>query len=91
MDPKNFMKQILEFNRLVFDRSFNFLVMTQDQGEKIFNTWMEQARFIPEEGKKAIAEWVKAYKSSRDEFKKRVDEAYKRLEDYFSSFASSDK
>lgn len=91
MDPRNLMKQMLEFNRLAFDRSFNFLVMSQDQAEKIFNAWLEQAKFIPEEGRKAIAEWVKTYKKSRDEFKMRVDEAYKKLEEYFSSFASSDK
>ncbi|HOK06038.1 MAG TPA: hypothetical protein PK836_08420 [Syntrophales bacterium] len=84
MDPKALMKQMLDFNKTAFEKTFNALVVMQDQSEKMFNLWMEQNKFFPEEGRKAMTDWIKSYKKGRDEFKAKMDEGYRRLEEFFA-------
>ena len=85
MDQKQILKQMIEFNKTTFDNSFSALVMLQEQTEKMVNTFIQQAPWLPEDGKKVLDNWVKAYKSGRDEYKKLVDESFKKVEDFFAS------
>jgi hypothetical protein len=82
MDPKKLIKQMVDFNRTAFENTFNAISMLQDQMERMSSMLLEQSPAFPEEGKKAIKEWLKAYKTGREAFKKAVDEGYKRLEDF---------
>jgi hypothetical protein len=50
--------------------------------------YMEQVPLLPAEGKKAINDWLKAYRKGRADFKAAADENYKKVEDFF---AASDK
>ena len=85
MDQKVMLKQMVEFNKSTFDNSFKAMVMLQEQTEKMVNTMLGQATWLPEEGKKALKDWVKSYKRGRDDFKKLVDESFKKVEDFFVS------
>jgi hypothetical protein len=51
----------------------------------MFNVWMEKNRFFPDEGKKAMAEWINACKKGRDDFKAKIDESYDKVEEYFTA------
>lgn len=84
MDQKKLLKQMIDFNKAAFDNTFNAMVMLQEQTEGLANTVLEQATWLPEEGKKAINEWVSAYKKGREDYKKIVDESFKKVEDYFT-------
>jgi len=64
MDPKQIAKQMLDFNKAAFDNSFEAMSVIQDQAEKMINTIMEQTAFLPEEGKKAVNDWIKACKKA---------------------------
>lgn len=83
MNAADVTKQMIEFNKTTFENSFNAVVMLQDQTEKMTNAVIAQMPYLPEEGKKAINEWVKVYKKGRDDFKKAVDENFKKAEDIF--------
>ena len=83
MDQKEILKQMVAFNKTAFDNSFKTMVMLQEQNEAMVNTFLGQATWLPEEGKKAIADWVKTYRKGRDDFKKVVDESFKKVEDFF--------
>jgi len=85
MDQINMLKQMVEFNKTTFDNSFKAMVMLQEQTETMINTMLGQATWLPEEGRKAIKDWVKAYKKGRDEFKKLVEESFEKVEDFFAS------
>ena len=85
MDQINMLKQMVEFNKTTFDNSFKAMVMLQEQTETMMNTMLGQATWLPEEGRKAIKDWVKAYKKGRDEFKKLVEESFEKVEDFFAS------
>ncbi len=80
MKTNVFNKQIIEFNKTAFDTTFKAMVMLQDQLEAMTAMALDQSVGIPEEGKKAIDEWVKNYKKGRDEFKRAVDEGFRMLE-----------
>ena len=91
MDSAKIAKQMIDFQKTTFDNTFSAMVMMQEQTERMANTILEQAAWMPEEGKKAVSDWVKAYKKGREDFKKAVDENFKKVEDFFASFDSTQK
>jgi hypothetical protein len=86
MDPKQIAKQVIQFNKTAFDNTFDALTALQEQTEKMMGMYLEQAPLIPEEGKKAINDWLKAYKKGRVDFKAAADENYKKVEEFFAGF-----
>ncbi len=84
MDQKQIARQMIQFNKTAFDNSFNALTMVYDQNEKMVGSFLEQAAWLPEEGRKAISDWMGAYKKGCDDFKKLVDENYQKVEDFFA-------
>lgn len=82
---KQMLKQMIEFNQAMFNNTCNAIALAQDQFEKIAGNVLNQATWLPDEGRKAIEQWVESYKTGRDNFKKYVDESYKKVEEYFAS------
>ena len=82
MDQKQIFKQMVDFNKGAFNNAFNAMVMVQDQNETLANAMLSQATGMPEEGKKAVQEWVDTFKKGREEYKKTVDEAFKKVEGF---------
>jgi hypothetical protein len=91
MDSAKIAKQMIDFQKTTFDNTFSAMIMMQEQTERMANTLIEQAAWMPEEGKQVINDWVKAYKKGREDFKKAVDENFKKVEDFFASFDSTQK
>jgi len=85
MDQNQIFKQMIDFNKATFDNSFKAMVMVQEQTEKTVSTILDQATWLPEEGKKAIEEWANACKKGAEDFKKAVDDNFKKVEDFFAS------
>lgn len=85
MDQKQLLKQMIEFNQATFNNTFNAMVMLQDQFERIANTVLEQAAWLPAEGRNAIENWVQAYKTGRDNYKQYMEDSYQQVEKYFQS------
>jgi hypothetical protein len=84
MDQKIIVKQMIDFHKMTFQNSYNAMVMLQDQSEKMFDTFLSQANWMPQDFKSLMEEWVSTYKKGRDDFKKSVDENFKHAEEYFS-------
>lgn len=61
----------------------NTMVTFQDQAEKVFNYFLNQANWMPQDLKKTTEELAATYKKSCDEFKKYVDENVWRLENFY--------
>jgi polyhydroxyalkanoate synthesis regulator phasin len=89
MEPQKMAKQMLDFYKTTFDNSFNAMVMLQEQTERVVNTFMDQATWLPDEGKGILTEWVKTFKKAREDFKKSVDEGFKKVSDYFEEVTKS--
>ena len=78
-------KKMIEFHKTTFDNTFNAMTVLQEQTEKMVNMFLEQAPWFPAEGKKAVTDWINAYKRGRENFKAAVDDNYKKVEDFFAS------
>jgi polyhydroxyalkanoate synthesis regulator phasin len=84
MNPKHIAKQMIAFNKTVFDNNFSAMKSLQEQTERVVNKFWEKSPLFPEEGKKVISEWMTAYKNGCDDFKSVVDENFKKVEDFFN-------
>lgn len=84
MDPKQIAKQMIDFNKAAFDNSFAAMAVLQDQTEKMVTSFIEQNALIPEEGKKAVSDWIKSYKKGRNDLKAATDESFKKVESFFA-------
>jgi hypothetical protein len=82
MENKDMIKQMVMLHKTTFDNSFNMLTNLQDQMEKMVNNFADQAPWLPAEGKKAFANLVNTYKKGREDFKKLVDDGYKKVDEY---------
>ena len=84
MDPKQIAKQMIVFNKTTFDNNFHAMQAVHEQTEKLINKFWEKSPMFPEQGKQAITGFLNAYKKGSEDFKKMVDENFKKVEDYFS-------
>ncbi len=84
MDQKQIAKQMIQFNKTAFDNSFNAMTMVYEQNEKMVGTYLQQATWMPEEGRKAIENWMQSYKKGCEDFKKLADENYQKVEAFFA-------
>ncbi|MCK8602872.1 hypothetical protein [Desulfoferrobacter suflitae] len=84
MDQKQMFKQMIDFNKTAFDNAFNSMAMLQEQAERMTGMVLEQATWLPKEGKKVIDEWVKAYKKGRENFKSSMEDSFKKVEEFFA-------
>ena len=85
MEPKQIAKQMIDFNKTAFDNSFEAMAVLQDQTEKMVTSFIEQNALIPEEGKKAVSDWIKSYKKGRNDLKVAADESFKKVESFFAT------
>mgnify|MGYP001768313877 CR=1 FL=1 len=83
MDPKQIAKQMIMFNKTAFDNNFRAMQALQEQTERLVGRFWEKTPMFPEEGKKAIADWMTAYKKGCEDFKTVVDENFVKVEDFF--------
>ena len=91
MDTGKMAKQMIDFHKATFDNTFNAMVMLQDQTEKMVNTFLAQATWLPEEGKRVIDEWLSAYKKGREDFKQIVEDNFNKVEDFFATTGKAKK
>lgn len=84
MEQEKIAKQMIEFQKATFNNGFSAMGMVQEQAERMLNMSLEQATWLPEEGKKVIDEWIKGYKKGGEDFKKIVDDNFAKVEAFFA-------
>lgn len=77
-------KQMLQYNKTSFEKSFSVLVNMQNNAEKMFQFWVNHTKGFPEEGRNFMFEWIDFYRKLRDDYKTSVDEGYRKMEDLLS-------
>ncbi|HOX14830.1 MAG TPA: hypothetical protein P5347_00150 [Smithellaceae bacterium] len=83
MDPKLIAKQMIVFNKTAFDNNFRAMQALQEQTEGLVNKFWDKSPMFPEEGKKVISDWMTAYKKGCKDFKRVMDDNFKKVEDFF--------
>lgn len=80
MEAKPITKQVLDFQRDAFSSWYGAMSILQEQAAFTVDTMLNQAIWIPEEGRQAILSWVSACKNEGDRFKTYVQESFSGLE-----------
>jgi len=83
MQPKDMLKQMIDFNKSAYENAFKNMSMLQEQMEKGINLYIDQAPGMSEESKKAAKDWVSMYRKGYEDFKKLVDDNFKKMETFF--------
>lgn len=81
METIKLARQSLLFQKTIFENSFNAMILSQDQTEKMVTAYLDQLPWVTDEGKKSLQETVDMARKARDDFKKAVDEGYKKFEE----------
>ena len=80
-------KQMVDFQKNLFDNAFNAVCTVQDQTEEMVNMMLKQMAWIPEESKDSVKNWAEMYKNARENYKKSVETGFEKLEEIFSAHA----
>ena len=83
MESMQIAKHMIDFNKTDFYNKFSALKKLHEQTERIVTRFWEDSPKFPEEGKQVISEWMKSYKEGREDFEKRLNDDYKKVEDFF--------
>ena len=84
MDPKKMGKQMMDLYKTTFENSYGAMMMVQGQMERMGAMYWGQMANLPEEAKKGLTEWTKSYKKNCDDFKKVMDDSFKKLESFLA-------
>ncbi len=82
MDMKKVGQQTMDLYKTAFDNSYDAMMMYQEQMLRLGAMYWGQMVNLPEEAKKDLTEWAAAYKKNCAEFKKVVEDNFKKLESY---------
>jgi len=83
MEQNQICKQMMEFNKTIFDNTFSYMATLQSLNEKIALNFLEKLPWIPEEGKKAFSQSLAANKKRQEDFKAKANDNYKKVAEHF--------
>ena len=78
-------KQMMDYNQATFNSAFEAMIVVQDQFEGFAQTAIDQANWIPEDGRKAIQNCVDVYKTGRENYKEYIDDSFKKAGQLFTA------
>jgi len=82
MSQKYVARQLITFQKNAFDNNYYTMKALYERTEKVLDQFWELSPMFPEQGKKAISEWLHSYKKGCEDFKKVMDDKFAELEDY---------
>jgi hypothetical protein len=80
MEYRQINKGVIDFQKLSFDNWYSAVSMVQDQAASTMDMMLNQATWIPEDGRNAIQNWIDAAKDERERFKSYVDKSFATFE-----------
>ncbi len=74
-------KQLVDFNKESIITVYNTMSIIQRQTERMTNSILDQAHWMPNEGRIMINEWSKAYKKSIEDYKNNMETECDKIND----------
>ena len=84
MEYKQTIKQIVEYNRKGIERFFETADQIQAKAEEYTGKALDQANYVPDEGKNFVRYWFENGQKTRGGFKDAVLKNYERIESYLT-------
>lgn len=85
MEQTEITKQIIDFQKGLFDHTFASITALQDYSENVMDGLLSQSPWIDEESKAPINDVMKIVKSGREEYKNTVYKGFAELEKLVAS------
>jgi hypothetical protein len=73
-------RQVLDFQKLMFDNTYDMVVKIHEQEDKVMDNFMKGQTMIPAESLKMLTGWRDIAHKGQNEFKKAIDESFKQAE-----------
>ncbi len=84
MEANKISKQAINFQKMTFENWYKAMTMVQDQAVSTMDKMLDQATWIPEDGRNAIQNMVGAIQNERDRFKGYMDDSFVSIEKVFA-------
>jgi polyhydroxyalkanoate synthesis regulator phasin len=84
-DHQKMMNEFVNASKTQWNLTMEMFTNFQSQWEQSFNTMIDHGHLNQREGLKMMGEWVKRAKEAREEFKKKMDDNWKNLEDIMNN------
>lgn len=82
---------LIKLQRSAFDKAFKIVTRVQEGADKVVKEHVEDASWLPGEGKDIVKEWSRTLSDGRAEFQKTVDKSYDLLRGYFERVKKEQK
>lgn len=80
METVKMTKQVIGFQKAVFDNTFNGIAFMQDYSQNMMDGFMRQFPWITEQNQKPLKDTVELMKKARTDYKNAVDQGFNQLE-----------
>jgi hypothetical protein len=84
MEANKISKQAINFQKMTFENWYKAMTLVQDQAVSTMDKMLDQATWIPEDGRKTIQNMVGAIQNERDRFKGYMDDSFVSIEKVFA-------
>lgn len=91
MEANKTFTQMVDFQQVMFDNTFNLMKTFQSQGEAWMNLSMAQNPWLPEDGKKMCTYWNETCQKSLDNYKEFMDTNFTKAREIFGPQAKTAK
>jgi hypothetical protein len=84
LDTSQTVKQVIGLQKGAFTNWYDSVANLQDQAVSAMDLMLDQAGLVPEEGRKALTQWVSACQQERGRLKSYMDTGFSNLEKFIS-------
>ncbi|MBI9089497.1 MAG: hypothetical protein JEZ12_09775 [Desulfobacterium sp.] len=88
MEANKTFTQMVDFQQVMFDNTFNLMKTFQSQGEAWMNLSMDQTPWLPEDGKKMCSYWNETCQKGMSNYKDLMDTSFTKAREMFETPAS---
>lgn len=80
-------RRVLDFQKRVFDTTFDTVAQMQERREEAFVNWVEKSEQLPAEARSLVQEWTRLFQDSRASYRAAVDASFGLANSYLDSLA----
>ena len=79
MEHSKFIKQMIDFQRVLFDNTNNTFSVMQDNSEKMITGFWDQFTWVTKDTKKPFNDSFKFVKTAQEDYRKTIDQGFDKL------------
>lgn len=79
METQKIAKQVIGFQRTMFNNTCNAISVMQDNSESMMNSFLKQFPWLTDDARKPLNESISFIKESKNNYQKMVDEGFQNL------------